>query len=75
MSEASGPGRVNGFRWLKAESSGTANCLEVAPTPSGGIALRDSKDPGGQVLRIPRTAFDALIDGVKRGEFDDLLNP
>jgi hypothetical protein len=38
-------------RWRKSSYSNTgANCVEVARTRSGKIAVRDSKDPDGGVL-------------------------
>jgi hypothetical protein len=37
------------------------------------IAVRDSKDPQGPRLLYTPDEWDAFLDGVKRGEFDDLL--
>lgn len=43
---------LNGARWRKSShSSGNGACVEVAET-GGIIAVRDSKDPGGPVLRF-----------------------
>jgi hypothetical protein len=37
--------------WRKASyCNGATACVEVAPLPDGGVALRDSKDPGGPPL-------------------------
>ena len=46
---------TTGLKWRKAQAS-TANgaCVEVAVVP-GGVAVRDSKNPGGPVL-VCRTA-------------------
>jgi hypothetical protein len=57
--------------WFKAAAS-TANdqCVEMARTADGGIAVRDSKNPDGPVLRFTRGEFDAWVDGAKKGEFD-----
>ena len=39
-----------GLVWRKAQASiGNGACVEVAAFP-GGVAVRDSKDPGGPVL-------------------------
>lgn len=59
-------------RWRKATLS-TANgaCVEVAPIPDG-VAVRDSKDPGGPLLRYTHAEWAAFLDGAKNGEFDNL---
>jgi Domain of unknown function (DUF397) len=40
--------------WRKSRRSGgdNDNCVEVAPWPDGGCAVRDSKDTEGSVLRF-----------------------
>ena len=39
--------------WKKSAHSGSAgNCVEVAVLPGGGRAVRDSKNPGGVMLRF-----------------------
>lgn len=59
--------------WRKARaSSNGGGCVEVAPLAEGGIAVRDSKDPDGPVLRYTRGEWAAFLDGAKSGEFDDL---
>jgi len=58
------------LRWRKASASGQgANCVEVAPLADS-AAVRDSKDPGGPVLRFSANAWRAFIAGVRDGEFD-----
>ena len=47
--------------------------MEVAAV-AGRIGVRDSKDPDGAVLMYTVAEWDAFLDGVKRGEFDDLLD-
>jgi Domain of unknown function (DUF397) len=46
------------------------NCVETAALPGGEAAMRNSRDPGGQVDLQPgkMAAFRA---GAKEGEFDD----
>jgi hypothetical protein len=61
--------------WRKATKSNTGGCVELAPTPDGMIAVRDSKNPQGAILLYTPVEWDAFLDGVKRGEFDDLLEP
>jgi hypothetical protein len=63
---------IPGSAWRKAQLSvNNGACVEVAPT-SGMIAMRDSKDPSGPVLTYTRIEWSAFLDGVKKGEFDDL---
>ena len=61
------------LHWRKSSRSDHTNCVEVAPGLQGDVVVRDSKDAGGPVLRFTPAEWDAFLDGVKRGEFDDLL--
>lgn len=58
--------------WRKARSS-VANgaCVELVAV-SGMVAVRDSKDPDGPILRYTPAEWHAFLDGAKKGEFDDL---
>jgi Domain of unknown function (DUF397) len=59
--------------WRKAKSSvGNGACVELA-SMDGMVAIRDSKDPAGPVLRYTRAEWHAFLDGAKKGEFDDLV--
>ncbi|MEV4258060.1 DUF397 domain-containing protein [Spirillospora sp. NPDC049652] len=53
--------------WRKSRHSGGngGECVEVASTP-GRLALRDSKDAAGGVLRLAMAEFRDLVDSVKR---------
>jgi hypothetical protein len=61
------------MRWRKASASGSAGCVEVAPLPDGGIAVRDSKDATGPVLSFTRHEWLSFLDGMSKGEFDHLV--
>jgi len=52
--------------WVRSSYSGSqgGNCVEVAIAPTG-IAVRDSKDPDGQVLRFTAEEWKAFIGRVK----------
>jgi hypothetical protein len=36
------------------------------------MLVRDSKDTTGAVLRFTAAEWEAFVDGVRKGEFDDL---
>lgn len=58
--------------FTKAQASmGNGACVEVAPLPQGGKAVRDSKDPSGPVLTFTDVEWDAFADGMRKGEFDN----
>jgi hypothetical protein len=57
--------------WRKSSFSfANSNCTEVATLPDGHIGVRDSKDPGGPVLRFPASEWAAFTAGVRAGEFN-----
>jgi Domain of unknown function (DUF397) len=47
-----------------------ADCVEVAILPPYGVAVRDSKDPDGPILKFNSDEWNAFILGVKDGQFD-----
>ena len=55
MTEAGGPA----LRWRRSAHSGSTGgqCVEVAAAGDGMVGIRDSKDPGGPVLRF--TAYSS----------------
>jgi Domain of unknown function (DUF397) len=58
--------------WRKATASGANGCVELAPLPDGGVAVRDSKEPSGPVLSFSRHEWVSFLDGLGKGEFDHL---
>ena len=56
--------------WFTAGCEG-GSCVEVASS-SDGVAVRDSKDQAGPVLRFTRGEWATFLDGAKAGEFDHL---
>ena len=72
---ARGPGHTSQgsgqLRWVKSSQSfSNGNCVEVAGTPDGGVAMRNSRDPDGPVLRFTRAEWDAFLGGARNHEFD-----
>jgi hypothetical protein len=60
--------------WRKATASQANGCVEVAPLPGGGVALRDSKlGEGSPVLRFSRHEWTSFLDGIEKSEFDHLI--
>ena len=68
------PGRPESdTHWLKSSLSySNGNCVEVASLLEGEIGVRDSKDPGGPVLRFTPDEWHAFLGGVRNGEFDSI---
>jgi hypothetical protein len=60
-----------GAEWRTASASGGngGQCVEVALNIPGIVAVRDSKDPSGPVLRFTPDEWAAFQDGVAKGEF------
>ncbi|WP_431898116.1 DUF397 domain-containing protein [Micromonospora haikouensis] len=54
--------------WRKSSRSGAndSNCVEVAEL-SGGLAVRDSRDPAGPALLFGRDAWSSSVTGLRRG--------
>jgi hypothetical protein len=55
--------------WRKSSRSGNNGCVEVALDPAE-VAVRDSKDRNGPVLRFNAHEWEAFLAGVRNGEFE-----
>jgi hypothetical protein len=63
-----------GADWRKSSVSNSQGaCVELAKLGTGEFAVRNSRNPEGPALIYTRAEMSALIEGVKMGEFDDLL--
>ncbi len=61
-------------RWIKSSLSfANGDCVQVGRLPDGRIGVRDSKDPGGPVLRFTPSEWAAFLGGVQNGEFSLVL--
>lgn len=66
--------QLTGVGWRKsARSNPQGNCVELMELADGGVAVRNSRDPGGAALIYSRSEISAFIRGAKDGDFDDLL--
>jgi hypothetical protein len=54
-------------QWHTSSYSGSngGTCVEVAGNLPGTIAVRDSKDPDGPVLRFSRADWSAFVAGIR----------
>jgi hypothetical protein len=63
----------DGLDWHKSSFSGSggasSGCVEVAPLPDGGIAVRDTKDRSRAAHRHSAPAWRAFVAGIRAGEF------
>jgi hypothetical protein len=58
------------LNWHKSSySNSNGQCVEVASTGSG-IAVRDSKNPGGPVLAFGAGEWRAFVAGITAGRLD-----
>jgi hypothetical protein len=60
-------GELQPVTWIKSSYSGPTggNCVEAAALPDGGVAVRDSKAPGGPALVFTAAAWGAFVGGVQ----------
>ncbi|AEW97777.1 regulator [Streptantibioticus cattleyicolor NRRL 8057 = DSM 46488] len=62
--------------WQKSRHSNSqGTCVEFARLPDGEVAVRNSRFPEGPALIYTRAEIEAMLLGVKDGEFDHLVEP
>lgn len=65
---------LHGVRWQKSQHSNSqGTCVEFAKLPGGEVAVRNSRFPEGPALVYTPAEVEALLLGVKDGEFDHLV--
>ncbi|RNL83513.1 DUF397 domain-containing protein [Halostreptopolyspora alba] len=66
---------LQGVTWQKSQRSNSRGaCVEMAQLTDGSIAMRNSRFPDGPALVYTQTEVDALIQGAKDGDFDNLVS-
>ncbi|WP_406451493.1 DUF397 domain-containing protein [Streptomyces sp. NBC_00876] len=65
---------LRGVAWQKSRHSNSqGSCVEFAKLPDGDVAMRNSRHPDGPALVYTPAEIEALLLGVKDGEFDHLI--
>ncbi|MFI0742574.1 DUF397 domain-containing protein [Streptomyces sp. NPDC021100] len=65
---------IDGVVWRKSRHSNSqGSCVEFAKLPGGGVAVRNSRHPDGPALVYTPAEIEAMLLGVKDGEFDYLV--
>ncbi|MEU1350745.1 DUF397 domain-containing protein [Streptomyces sp. NPDC005775] len=65
---------LRGVVWQKSmHSNSQGSCVEFAKLPDGDVAMRNSRHPDGPALVYTPAEIEALLLGVKDGEFDHLV--
>jgi Domain of unknown function (DUF397) len=62
---------ASGSHWVKSSLSfSNGNCVEVTALPDGRVGVRNSRDPGGPVLKFTPREWSVFLSGARLGEFD-----
>lgn len=63
---------LDNVTWRKSSYTGSngGNCVEVAVLPGYGLAVRDSKDPGGPKLAFTPAEWRTFTTALKTGALD-----
>lgn len=62
---------ISGAEWISyGEDTTGEGVVQTAEIGGGAVAMRNSAEPNGTVLRFTKGEWDAFVLGVKDGEFD-----
>ncbi|NBM19084.1 DUF397 domain-containing protein [Streptomyces sp. GC420] len=65
---------LRGVVWRKSRHSNSqGSCVEFAKLPGGDVAVRNSRHPEGPALVYTPAEIEAMLLGIKDGEFDYLV--
>lgn len=65
------PATMGELNWRVALMCDGGACIRVAPQGNQ-IIIGDSKKPNGPVLTYTRSEWHAFVDGIRKGDFDNL---
>lgn len=68
----SGVSSLGELSWRVARHCEVGSCVRIAQKDDL-ILIGDSKDPDGPVLAYSRAEWRTFAEGIKQGDFDDLL--
>lgn len=66
------PPTLSNLSWRVARNCNGGNCIRVAPRADM-IVIGDSKNPDGPMLSYSRSEWVAFVEGIRQGDFDDLI--
>nr|WP_224389918.1 DUF397 domain-containing protein [Pseudonocardia sp. ICBG1293] len=61
--------------WRRPAGTTDGRTVEFAVLDDGQVAVRNARDPEGPVLVYTPDEISAFVDGAKKGEFDDMVDP
>jgi predicted secreted Zn-dependent protease len=65
------PPTLGKITWKVAQKCNEGGCIRVA-SQSDQILIGDSKNPSGLVLSYTRDEWNAFVEGVRHGDFDEV---
>ena len=69
--DSSHPATLGQLAWRIARRCNGGACVRVAVAGET-VLIGDSKSPEGPVLSYSRAEWDAFVEGIRQGDFDDL---
>jgi hypothetical protein len=64
---------TDALQWRKARlSAANGACVEIASMVTG-VAIRDSKNPDGAILKCTADTFHSFLDAAKKGKLQTLI--
>jgi len=66
------PTTLGELSWRVARQCNGGACIRVASTGDV-VVVGDSKNPHGPVLAYSREEWSAFVEGVRQGDFDDIV--
>jgi predicted secreted Zn-dependent protease len=67
-----GPAARNALAWRVARGCNGGECVRVAVN-DGTVLIGDTKSPQGPVLSYTAAEWQAFVEGVQQGDFNDLV--